>query len=302
MKLLKTSDELIAHMKTRGIKFGIVNEKDAKLFLEKDNYYMKLASYRKNYDKAINGEMDGKYIKLEFAYLQELSIIDTYLRRLVLQMCLDIEHALKITIMQDIESNEQEDGYDIIRRFVTKYDRCCRNIQNHKSSNYCRGLIDKYYPYFPVWVFIELASFGDIVKLYEFYCERYPKRLKEGKLLCAVRDLRNATAHSNCLINQLHKEHNVPSAKISKFVSQIAGIGKAMRQTKLSNKFLCDFTTLLYVYREFIESEDVQIRGFADIQNLLNNRVIQNKEYFNKNTCIKSAYEFAKKIVDHMNE
>ena len=50
MKLLKTSDELISHMKLKGIKFDIAKE-DAKVFLQNNNYYMKLASYRANYDK-----------------------------------------------------------------------------------------------------------------------------------------------------------------------------------------------------------------------------------------------------------
>lgn len=51
MKLLKTSDELISHMKIKGIKFDIAKEEDAKVFLQNNNYYMKLASYRANYDK-----------------------------------------------------------------------------------------------------------------------------------------------------------------------------------------------------------------------------------------------------------
>ena len=51
MKLLKTSDELISHMKIKGIKFDIAKEDDAKAFLQNNNYYMKLASYRANYDK-----------------------------------------------------------------------------------------------------------------------------------------------------------------------------------------------------------------------------------------------------------
>ena len=45
MKLLKTSDELISHMKIKGIKFDIAKEEDAKVFLQNNNYYMKLASY-----------------------------------------------------------------------------------------------------------------------------------------------------------------------------------------------------------------------------------------------------------------
>ena len=137
MKVLKSSDELILHMQTKGIRFDIVNEKDAKTFLENNNYYMKLASYRENYDKR---KSNGQYINLDFAYLQELSTIDMHLRYLILEMCLDIEHALKIRLLKDIENNPEEDGYDIIRRFVTKYERSCQNIQRHKSSEYCREI------------------------------------------------------------------------------------------------------------------------------------------------------------------
>lgn len=128
MKLLKTSDELISHMKIKGIKFNIVKEEDAKIFLQNNNYYMKLASYRANYDKH---KSNGEYINLDFAYLQELSTIDMHLRYLILQMCLDVEHALKTRLLKDMEDNPEEDGYDIIRRFITKYERSCQNIQKH---------------------------------------------------------------------------------------------------------------------------------------------------------------------------
>ncbi len=299
MKLLKTSDELISHMKIKGIKFNIVKEEDAKIFLQNNNYYMKLASYRANYDKH---KSNGEYINLDFAYLQELSTIDTHLRYLILQMCLDVEHALKTRLLKDIEDNPEEDGYDIIRRFITKYERSCQNIQKHKSSEYCRELIEKYYPYFPAWVFVELISFGDMVKLYEYYSERYPGRLKDSELLYSIRDLRNATAHSNCLINKLQRGTNKPSVKIIKFVSNIDGIGTSMRKNKLSNKFLYDFISLLYVYNEFINVNIVKQKRFKQIQEFMYDRVIKNKEYFEKNECIKMAYIFVKKVIDYMNE
>ena len=299
MKLLKTSDELISHMKIKGIKFNIVKEEDAKIFLQNNNYYMKLASYTENYDKR---KSNGEYINLDFAYLQELSTIDMHLRYLILQMCLDIEHALKTRLLKDIEDNPEEDGYDIIRRFITKYDRSCQNIQKHKSSEYCRELIETYYPYFPAWLFVELISFGDMVKLYEYYSERYSGRLKDGELLYSIRDLRNATAHSNCLINKLQKGTNKPSVKIIKFVSNIDGIGASMRTNKLSNKFLYDFISLLYVYNEFINVSIVKEKRFKQIQEFINGRVIKNREYFEKNECIKTAYTFVKKVIDYMNE
>lgn len=247
---------------------------------------MKLASYRANYEKR---KSNGEYINLDFAYLQELSTIDMHLRYSILQMCLDVEHALKTRLLKDIEDNPEEDGYDIIRRFITKYERSCQNIQKHKSSEYCRELIEKYYPYFPAWVFVELISFGDMVKLYEYYSERYPGRLKDSELLYSIRDLRNATAHSNCLINKLQKGTNKPSVKIIKFVSNIDGIGTSMRTNKLSNKFLYDFISLLYVYNEFINVNIVKEKRFKQIQEFIDGRVIKNSEYFEKNECIKTA-------------
>ena len=118
----------------------------------------------------------------------------------------------------------------------------------------------------------------------------------------SIRDLRNATAHSNCLINKLQKGTNKPSVKIIKFVSNIDGIGKSMRDNKLSNKFLYDFISLLYVYNEFVISDIVKEKRFTEIKEFINGRVIRNKEYFEKNECIKTAYTFVKKIVDYISK
>lgn len=75
-----------------------------------------------------------------------------------------------------------------------------------------------------------------------------------------------------------------------------------MRKTKLSNKFLCDFTTLLYVYNEFINADIVKRKRFQEIEEFIDGRAIKNSNYFEKNEGIKSAYIFIKKIVDYMNQ
>ena len=146
MKKLLSVDELIVHMKKKGITFNEVSESDAKLFLQKNNYYMKLAAYRSNYEKCLEGKRIGQYKKLDFGYLKELSTLDMYLRYIIMDMCLDIEHAIKVKLISDVTNNPSEDGYDIVRKFIAKDDnlRILKNIRSHKSGEYCKDLIEKY--------------------------------------------------------------------------------------------------------------------------------------------------------------
>lgn len=118
-------------------------------------------------------------------------------------------------------------------------------------------------------------------------------------MLYSIRDLRNAAAHSNCLINKLYKGTHRTSANIIKFVASIDTIGKSMRNSKLSNKFLGDFTTLLYVYSNVIKSEVAKKKRFRQLSECIHGRFRKNEEYFEKNEVIKGAYIFIQKIVDY---
>lgn len=84
-----------------------MSETEAAEYLSKRNNYMRTASYRKNYAKHETGTQVGKYINLDFAYLAELSNIDFYLREHLLKMCIDIEHALKVALLTEIEQNRR---------------------------------------------------------------------------------------------------------------------------------------------------------------------------------------------------
>ena len=102
-KPMLMSYELVNKMKNeKGIRFEIVSEDYAAFYLENINNYMRTTAYRKNYQQYLNGKNKGKYIDLDFAYLKELSTIDMHFRFLVTKMCLDIEHALKVQILNDI--------------------------------------------------------------------------------------------------------------------------------------------------------------------------------------------------------
>ena len=176
-KPILSVDEQIDKLKENGVTFKYVSEDNAKEYLRKNNYYFKLTSYRKNFLKK---EVDGKkvYIDLDFAYLQDLAIIDMELRYLLVDLSLDIEHWTKIYLLNLIQLHN-EDGYEIVNDFLdsldkNQYDRLENEVLRNRNSIYCEDLINSYpdLKKYPIWVFIEVISFGTLISFYKFCGER----------------------------------------------------------------------------------------------------------------------------------
>jgi len=299
-KPMLTPSQLIEHLKSKGVKFEKTSEVDAKDFLDHRNYYLKLASYRTNYDKIPTGKRAGEYKNLDFAYLQDLSRIDAKVRYIVIQLCLDIEHSIKVLLLSDIVTRPGEDGYSIVNDFVLKHFYIMSKLMGHRGSEYCKGIIEKYYPDFPLWVFLELLSFSDLAKFCDYYNKRFSAIVVNTKLLNSVRDIRNASAHSSCLINNLRQGSIIPIGEIQQYVTSISTIGSISRQNKLSNKFIYDFVTLLYTYKSIIPDSATKTRSYEELCQLFDERLLENKDYYALNNIITSTYSFLKKVVDNI--
>ena len=304
MKRSKLSiDEQINHMKNdKGIKFSIVNENDAKKFLTNNSYYFKIKSYAKNYEKYTEGENARKYINLEFAYLQELSTLDMYFRRLILKMTLDIEHYLKTRLLIDCSRNDKENGYDVIDELFNKYPYIKENTNREDKNSASCDLVLKYKDDFAIWNVVEVLSFGDFTKLYYIYYKKYKTKGSMENHLWSVRFLRNAAAHNSCLLNSLRipysKEIN-PNKKVMNIISNISEIPRESRQSRMKNPIIHDFVVSLYVFNNIVTSQGIKKNYMNELKDFVDNRMIRNKEYFQDNQLIISYYKFAKNIIDY---
>lgn len=310
MKTLLSVDDLINHMKNKGIKFNIISEDEAKEFLNNNNYYFKLAAYRSLYPKIDDPKSKkiGQYQNLEFVYLKELSIIDMRLRYLIIDMCLDIEHAIKVRLVHSVSDNPQEDGYTIVKSYLNKEDkdfRMLKTIRQHKSGEYCKDLINKYYPFFPIWVLVEVISFGDLLHISQFYENTYNASIiPNNKFMNTVRDLRNASAHSNCLINNMTKpmeSSKQPDHEITHFVKEFSNISDNSRLKYLHRTFTYNIVTLLYVYN-YLMPDEAKDKRFKQLHDFMTGRVLKHKEYFQKNSRIIGVYNFLNKVIDNLNK
>lgn len=301
-----TIEAQVTYMRdVKGIKFNIVSEQQAAAFLSENNYYFKLKAFCKNYSKFSQGENAGKYFNVDFAYLQELSTLDMYLREIVLNFSLDIEHFLKVHLLKNISDNKDEDGYAIVEEFLFCHPEVSEGIQRKSKDSYCEDLIEKYKDRFPIWAFVEVLSFGDLINFCDTYYRKYPSKSIHVGTLRIVKFLRNAAAHNNCLINNLADHsgsHFTQNRMVNSFVATIDGISAKSRTKKMGNRSVHDFVVMLCCFNSVVTSSGIKKHKIQKLKDLLDKRFVLHKDYFTDNAVLRSNYEFVKKIVDKMAE
>jgi len=306
-----------------GVTFNYVSESEAAAFFSDRNNFLRTASYRKNYPKHTSGVNAGKYIGLDFLSLMELSTLDMHLRRILLRMCIDVEHALKVRLVTDIENDPAQDGYQIVEDFLDNNEPVLHNIENKIDTIFTGDLISKYFTICqvfqgtsqigaaqpqrlkqqivaydcPVWVLVEIISFGDFIKLSEFYYGSGSNNLYDRSIINPVRSLRNACAHNNCLLNSLNSSSTtVPSATVSQFVAGL-GLSRLSSRRNLSTRPILEIVCLLYEYANAV-SNKVREAGVAELSNFLSHRAIEKKNLLIQNPLLESRYKYLQTVVD----
>ena len=113
----------------------------------------------------------------------DLAIIDHRVRLLSFKMIIDIEHYLKIRLLNLIENIVDEDGYRIVNLYLEKDfndEKFPKKVHNSifkkVGSEYYQKIFSKYdidndkkSENIPVWEFLEIITFGELVNFYEFF-------------------------------------------------------------------------------------------------------------------------------------
>ena len=297
-----TISQQIEYMRDeKGIKFNIVNEEQAASFLCDHTYYFKLKAFEKNFSKYSSGENKGKYYDLEFAYPQELSTLDMYLRKIVLSMTLDIEHYLKVRLLKDLSENSKEDGYSIVQEFFSHQPQVPSSITEKARNSYCEGLVQKYSDCFAAWNVVEVLSFGDLVNFCDSYYSKYPDKSINMGDFRIVKFLRNAAAHNNCLINNLSENSGdgfSQNRHANTFLATIKGISTKTKTKKMGNRSVHDFVVMLYCFQNIVSSLGVKRRQIGELKALIDERFLRHRDYFSENSLLCSNYDFIKKVID----
>ncbi len=310
-------DEMVPYLKQKNIKFEKISEERAEKYLRDNNNYYNITSYKHNFERYLfDGKFVDKYIDLDFAYLKDMAIIDHRVRLILFKMIIDIEHYLKIKILNTIETIDEEDGYRIVNLYLEKDfndERFPKRVHNSifkkVGNEYYQKIFSKYdvdkdkkLENIPIWEFLEIITFGELVNFYDFFTKEY-NLVDENRDVYILRDivkLRNAVAHNTCVLSELNKKDNEypPAYKVVQYLKS-CNIGKETRDNKLGNSRIRQITYTLYMFNEIVTSDGIKKNIKKEINELFFDRIIHHKEYYNNNELLKSIYSYFKKIIEN---
>ena len=311
-KPLLSTEELIEHLKSKGVTFYLCDEEEAADFLRNGNNYLRAESYRALYPRQTEGPNVGHYINLDFGDLVALSSLDRQLRETFLLITVDVEHFAKMKLLRLME-DAGEDGHQIVEDFYASLNHAGRNAiqgslnkrsrQDEGHDVYVGDLIAHNREDMPAWVLLEVLDFGGFLTFYKYCSELWcdPSLLQEHYALKSVKALRNAVAHNHCVVNGFIQSgvsagYTTPEAITDAL--NAAGMGRTKtRRAKLSNLRMAQIAASLFCLNAFCTRESTARRHHARLCQLRASYDRHESRYA-LNSSLVSFFDFLWKLVD----
>lgn len=274
LKQPKTFSEQIKILKDRGL--VIKNEENAKFILSNINYY-RFTAYLLQFKDIDNTYKDN----ITFEHINSLYMFDKELRTLLLDILGTIEISFRTYIAYTLAINHGTIGYLRKEIYIDKdfYNDFMLNLESEKHKNYKKLFIkhhmDKYDGKLPIWVAVEIMTFGMMSKLYSNMLPADKSFIKNN--LCnlnvkildtwlqSLTHLRNQCAHYGRIYNydlpiiKIKKEYKQYSIDNKKIFSYIIAIKHICVNKEVWNRFFINLQDIINKYQEYI---DLRCIGF----------------------------------------
>ena len=160
-----------------------------------------------------------------------------YLRRYLLRMCIDVEHALKVKLIADIEKDTDQDGYQIVSDFLKSNEGIKKSIAGKEGTIFAGDLVSKYFTVggdrpvkflkdvdCPAWVLVELLSFGAFI--------RFANAFNVRNCLISLKTGRTAEHDKKYMISKLAPvtyDENAKCPRWGRFIEEITCGDKSLQ-------------------------------------------------------------------------
>ena len=258
----------------------------AKDILKKVNYY-RLSGYGIGLKKSDNKEHYKDNITIE--HLFELYCFDSQFKNNLIKTIEQIEIELRTQIAYhlsvkygpDVLMNEDyfskilnKDGQTIYSIVINNLNK---EITRQKNKPFVKHHLEKYGGNFPIWVSVELMSFGNLSSLFSILIDEDQKKISEyyntepiylkNWILCLV-EVRNICAHYTRLYNmplktnpRLYNENKKYKTKQNKIFPILLIIKRILNSNKQWDSLLKD---LKFTFNKYMGAFNFLFMGFPD--------------------------------------
>ena len=258
-------------------KLTISDDALALRILAQVNYY-RLSAYGIGLKKASTPEEYRDDITLEHIF--RLYCFDSEFRNNIIHIVEQLEIMLRTRISYYLGITYGPEGYTDVRNFIDKQDRqgqsihskimesLKREIQHNKNLPLVKHHLETYGGHFPIWVAVEIMTFGNIASLFDIMKTEdkkeisilfgtSPSHLKSWIL--ALVEIRNICAHYNRLYNMplkqtpfLYRENRKYHNEQNKVFPMVLVIKRMLCANEQWESFLKDINKTMNKYRDVV--------------------------------------------------
>lgn len=271
-----TFDEQIDKLKSRGM--IIEDEMEAKKILSNINYY-RFTAYLLEYKNADDTYKDG----ITFNKIYNIYTFDKELRILILDVTGSIEVAFRTYIAYTLGIHYKTLGYLKKDNFINDkfHNNFLLNLEKEKRKNinklYIKHHIDNYEGKLPIWVAVEILTFGELSKLYSNLLPVDKTHIKNNMCnvntglvdtwLQSLTHLRNQCAHYGRVYNyklpiiKMKKEYKAHGIDNQRVFAYILAIKHLLCDYVIWDKF---YNKLVLLINENIDIINLNSIGFPE--------------------------------------
>lgn len=281
--------EKIASLKSKGVTFNVMDEIEAKQQLKDGINYFELLDYLQNYERNCNNCCLGA----DIAYLISINRIDLSLRKVIIDLCLDLEHELKRELS------------DYFYQYPEAFEKCIKLAGKDVEHQIRRAIHsingDKNRRAVNV---ISNMHFYPLIHMYRYYGQEINRESSENEYYCLIncKDLRNLCAHNQPLFTNL-RPSTTPFAQSYEVMKEVATMvpSKTIRNKRMANETINDLACLFYLYPRFIKDRPFLFEArhkMFEIREMM----IQHLQKYQDTELVISSLQFMIKLIDNFIE
>lgn len=239
MKPATSIKQQIEILKSRGL--IIENESSAEYFLSQVSYY-RFTGYTKLFLKAPDSFDDG----VKFENIKNIYYFDCKLRNLLNEIMADIEITVRTQIAYNLANSVSPICYADSSNFenIGSYEKTIKEINEERKRKTRDPMIEHFKDeeFLPIWVAVEIASFGTLSKMFENLKADLRKSISDNSIfkikhnlfesyLAIATILRNRIAHRERLYGKYFNKAPLLTFEEQKYLSENGIINKGSQTT-----------------------------------------------------------------------